>query len=91
MQYKKRRLIKIKIKDYESITFKVEKGLKKPEDYLKTNGIKSIFAKLFKKRKSFIDNKTGREIFLNIKIFLEKKISHSQKIKAKIIKKIINQ
>ena len=53
------------MKAYESINLEIEKGLKKPEDYLKTNEIKSIFDNLFKKRKSFIDNKTGRERFLN--------------------------
>ena len=53
------------MKAYESINLEIEKGLKKPEDYLPTNGIKSIFENLFKKRKSFIDNKTGRERFLN--------------------------
>ena len=53
------------MKAYESINLEIEKGLKKPEDYLKTNEIKSIFDNLFKKRKSFIDNKTGREMFLD--------------------------
>ena len=53
------------MKAYESINLEIEKGLKKPEDYLSTNEIKSIFDNLFKKRKSYIDNKTGREIFLN--------------------------
>ena len=53
------------MKAYESINLEIEKGLKKPEDYLPTNGIKSIFDNLFKKRKSFIDNKTGRERFLD--------------------------
>ena len=53
------------MKAYESINLEIEKGLKKPEDYLPKNGIKSIFDNLFKKRKSFIDNKTGRERFLN--------------------------
>ena len=53
------------MKAYESINLEIEKGLKKPEDYLATNGIKSIFENLFKKRKSFIDNKTGREMFLD--------------------------
>ena len=53
------------MKAYESINLEIEKGLKKPEDYLSTNEIKSIFDNLFKKRKSFIDNKTGREIQLN--------------------------
>ena len=53
------------MKAYESINLEIEKGLKKPEDYLPTDGIKSIFANLFKKRKSYIDNKTGRERFLN--------------------------
>jgi hypothetical protein len=53
------------MKDYESITFKVEKGLKKPSEYLKTTGMKNILANLFKRRKKMIDNKTGREIQLN--------------------------
>ena len=53
------------MKAYESINLEIEKGLKKPEDYLPTDGIKSIFDNLFKKRKSYIDNKTGRERFLN--------------------------
>ena len=53
------------MKAYESINLEIEKGLKKPEDYLKTNEIKSIFDNLFKKRKSYIDNKTGRERFLD--------------------------
>ena len=53
------------MKAYESINLEIEKGLKKPEDYLPTDGIKSIFDNLFKKRKSFIDNKTGRERFLD--------------------------
>ena len=53
------------MKAYESINLEIEKGLKKPEDYLSTDGIKSIFDNLFKKRKSFIDNKTGRERFLD--------------------------
>ena len=53
------------MKAYESINLEIEKGLKKPEDYLPTDGIKSIFDNLFKKRKSYIDNKTGRERFLD--------------------------
>ena len=53
------------MKGYESITFKVEKGLKKPSEYLKTTGMKNILANLFKRRKKMIDNKTGREIQLN--------------------------
>ena len=53
------------MKDYESITFKVEKGLKKPSEYLQTTGMKNILANLFKRRKKMIDNKTGREIQLN--------------------------
>ena len=53
------------MKDYESITFKVEKGLKKPSEYLQTTGMKTILANLFKRRKKMIDNKTGREIQLN--------------------------
>ena len=51
--------------DYESITFKVEKGLKKPSEYLQTTGMKTILANLFKRRKKMIDNKTGGEIQLN--------------------------
>ena len=50
---------------YESVNLEIEKDLKKPEDYLDTVGIKSIFADLFKKRKCVIDNRTGREIYLN--------------------------
>ena len=53
------------MKDYESITFKVEKGLKKPSEYLETTGMKNILPNLFKRRKKMIDNKTGREIQLN--------------------------
>ena len=53
------------MKDYESITFKVEKGLKKPSEYLETTGMKTILSNLFKRRKKMIDNKTGREIQLN--------------------------
>ena len=53
------------MKDYESITFKVEKGLKKPSEYLQTTGMKTILANLFKRRKKMIDNKTGKEIQLN--------------------------
>ena len=53
------------MKDYESITFKVEKGLKKPSEYLQTTGMKTILANLFKRRKKMIDNKTGSEIQLN--------------------------
>ena len=53
------------MKAYESINLEIEKGLKKRENYLPTNGIKSIFENLFKKRKSYIDNKTGRERFLD--------------------------
>ena len=53
------------MKGYESITFKVEKGLKKPSEYLQTTGMKTILANLFKRRKKMIDNKTGREIQLN--------------------------
>ena len=49
---------------YESITFEVEKGLEKPKEYMKTTGIKSILNNMFKKQKSIIDQKTGREIFL---------------------------
>ena len=49
---------------YESITFEVEKGLEKPKEHIETTGIKSILNNLFKKQKSIVDPKTGREIFL---------------------------
>ena len=52
------------MKAYESINLEIETGLKKPENYLPVRGVKSIFAELFKKRKSYVD-KTGREVFLN--------------------------
>ena len=55
---------------YESITFEVEKGLEKPKEYMQTKGIKSILNNLFKKRKFIID-KNGREIFLNVNEPLE--------------------
>ena len=53
------------MKAYESINLDIEKDLKKPQEYLPTTGIKYIFSDLFKKRKSIIDNKTGREIYMN--------------------------
>lgn len=51
------------MKTCESINFEVEKNLKKPQDYLETHGIKSIFADLFKKMKVKISEKTGAKIF----------------------------
>ena len=56
---------------YESITFKVEKDLKKPTQYLQTTGNKYILSNLFKRRKIMKDNKTGREIPLNVNEPLE--------------------
>ena len=50
---------------YESITFKVEKDLKKPSEYLPTKALKSMFRELFSKRVVIKDNKTGKDIPLN--------------------------
>ena len=50
---------------YESITFKVEKGLKKPQELYELYGVKQIFQSLFKKRKEVIDPRTGRKILLD--------------------------
>ena len=52
---------------YESITFEVEQGLKKPEEYYDVSGLKDIFHQLFKKRKQIIDPKNGRKVYLNQK------------------------
>ena len=53
------------MKAYESINLEIEKGLKKPQEYLPTREIKYIFSDLFKIRKSIIDNKTGEKVYLN--------------------------
>ena len=53
------------MKACESINFEIEKGLKKPQEYLPTGEIKYIFSDLFKIRKSIIDNKTGEKVYLN--------------------------
>ena len=50
---------------YESITFEVEKGLKKPQESYDLYGVKQIFQSLFKKRKEVTDPRTGRKILLN--------------------------
>ena len=50
---------------YESITFEVERDLEKPKCYLQTTPIKFILNDLFKKRKTIIDPKTGRQKFLD--------------------------
>ena len=60
---------------YESITFEVERDLEKPKCYLQTTPIKFILNDLFKKRKTIIDPKTGRQKFLDENEFLE--IFHS--------------
>ena len=52
------------MKAYESINLEIEKGLKKPQEYLPTREIKYIFSDLFKIRKSIIDNKTGEKVYL---------------------------
>ena len=52
------------MKAYESINLEIEKGLKKPQEYLPTGEIKYIFSDLFKIRKSIIDNKTGEKVYL---------------------------
>ena len=56
---------------YESITFEVEKDLKKPTQYLKTTGRNFILSNLFKRRKFMVDDITGRKIPLNINEPLE--------------------
>lgn len=50
---------------YESITFEVEKGLQKPNEYYNVSGVKHIFSKLFKKRKQIINPRNGMPIYLN--------------------------
>ena len=52
--------------NYESITFEVEKGLKKPEKSYNLSGIKNIFSSMFKKRKTAIDPRNGKVIYLNV-------------------------
>lgn len=53
------------MKAYQSITFKVEKDLKKPDNYLPTKGVKEILGNLFETRDSIKDQLTGRVTFLN--------------------------
>ena len=53
------------MKAYQSITFKVEKDLKKPVNYLPTNGVKEILGSLFETRDAIKDQLTGRLTFLN--------------------------
>ena len=50
---------------YESITFEVEKDLKKPEYHYDTKGIKNIFNELFERQKTFINPRNGEVIYLN--------------------------
>ena len=52
-------------KSYESITFEVEKNLKKPEEFYPLSGIKDIFSSLFKKQKSVINAFNGRKQYLD--------------------------
>ena len=52
------------MKAYESITFEVERNLKKPKCYLEKTPIKLILNDLFKKIKTRINQKTGEEIYL---------------------------
>ena len=49
---------------YESITFEVEKDLKKPEVHYETKGIKNIFNELFERQKSFINPRNGEVVYL---------------------------
>ena len=55
----------MKIHYYESITFEVEKGLKKPEVYYDLSGVKNIFHQLFQKRKQIIDPENGGTVYLD--------------------------
>ena len=57
------------MKACESINFEIEKGLKKPQEYLPTGEIKYIFSDLFKIRKSIIDNKTGEKVIGNSSLY----------------------
>ena len=50
---------------YESITFEVEKDLKKPEAHYETKGIKNIFNELFERQKSFINPRNGEVVYLH--------------------------
>ena len=52
------------MKAYESITFEVERNLKKPNYYLDKTPIKLILNDLFQKRKTRINPRTGEEIYL---------------------------
>ena len=52
------------MKAYESISFEVERNLKKPKYYLEKTPIKLILNDLFKKCKTRINPKTGEEIYL---------------------------
>ena len=51
-------------KAYESITFEVEKGLKKPGEFYTLSGIKDIFSELFQKRKTIINPRNGEKEYL---------------------------
>ena len=52
------------MKAYESISFEVERNLKKPNCYLDKTPIKLILNDLFQKRKTRINPRTGEEIYL---------------------------
>ncbi len=49
---------------YESITFEVEKNLKKPEYHYITTGIKNIFSELFETQKKIINPRNGEFCYL---------------------------
>ena len=48
---------------YESITFEVEKGLKKPQESYDLYGVKQIFQSLFKKRKEVTDPRKAEKFY----------------------------
>ena len=50
---------------YESITFEVEKDLKKPEYHYDTKGIKNIFNELFERQKRFTNPRNGEVQYLD--------------------------
>ena len=54
---------------YESITFEVEKGLKKPENFYMKSDVKNIFSGLFKRGKQ-VDEFELRRKYLNSREFL---------------------
>lgn len=51
------------MQDFESIDLEIEQDLKKPQEYLRTTEIKSIFDDLFKQGKPGISNEGPESLF----------------------------